>query len=168
MLRSASTASSPPWMEAWISSPPTAPVARIMATASFTRRWTPSLREAKPMSKRSRSVNGPIPANLVGLPPPEIRVKNHFTSVTPAELIHHLSTSGHKRVWLVGGSQLAASFRAAGLITEYVLSFVPLFLGTGRPLFAGIGPVENLRLVESKPYPSGWMQLRYVQAGGAS
>ena len=91
----------------------------------------------------------------------------HFTSVTPAELIHHVSAQGHKRVWLVGGSQLAASFRAAGLITEYVLSIIPVFLGAGRPLFASSGPVENLRLVESKRYPSGLVQLRYVRAAGA-
>lgn len=95
------------------------------------------------------------------------RTEVHFTSVTPAELIHHLSALDHKRVWLVGGSQLAASFRAAGLITEYVLSIIPVFLGAGRPLFATGGPVENLRLVEFKPYPSGLVQLRYVQAGGA-
>lgn len=91
----------------------------------------------------------------------------HFTSVTPVELIRHLSAAGHKRVWLVGGSQLAASFRVAGLITEYVLSIVPVFLGAGRSLFVGDGPVENLRLVETKSYPSGLVQLHYVQADNA-
>lgn len=95
--------------------------------------------------------------------PPEVR----FTSVTPAELIRHLATLGHKRVWFVGGSQLAASFRTAGLITEYVLSIVPVFLGAGRPLFAGGGPVENLRLIATQSYPSGLVQLHYVQAGSA-
>ncbi len=95
------------------------------------------------------------------------RPEVHFTSATPAELIRHIAALGHKRVWLVGGSQLAASFRAAGLITEYVLSIIPVFLGAGRPLFAGRGPVENLRLVESKPDPSGLVQVRYVQAGRA-
>lgn len=91
----------------------------------------------------------------------------HFTSLTPAELIHHVSVHGHQRVWLVGGSQLAASFRAAGLITEYVLSIIPEFLGSGRPLFARGGAVETLKLVESKPYSSGLVQLRYVRAGSA-
>ncbi|MGH8477459.1 MAG: dihydrofolate reductase family protein [Methylococcales bacterium] len=91
----------------------------------------------------------------------------YFTSVTPIELIHFVSVQGHKRVWLVGGSQLAASFRTASLITEYVLSIIPVFLGAGRPLFDSGGHVENLRLVESKPYPSGLVQVRYVRAGGA-
>ena len=94
---------------------------------------------------------------------PEVR----FTSAAPLELLGHVSSQGHKRIWLVGGSQLAASFRAAGLITEYVLSIVPVFLGAGRPLFASSGPVETLRLVESKPYPSGLVQVRYGRANGA-
>jgi len=91
----------------------------------------------------------------------------HFTSLAPVELMHHVSAQGHKRVWLVGGSQLAASFRAAGLITEYVLSIIPVFLGAGRPLFASGGSIVSLRLVESKPYPSGLVQVRYLRTGGA-
>ena len=91
----------------------------------------------------------------------------HFMSATPAELIQQVYSQGHKRVWLVGGSRLAASFRAANLITEYVLSVIPVLLGAGRPLFAGSGPMEPLRLVESIPYSAGLVQLRYVQARGA-
>lgn len=92
---------------------------------------------------------------------PEVR----FTSLAPAELFAHVASLGHRRVWLVGGSRLAASFRAAGLITEYVLSIIPVFLGAGRPLFTGPGPAEKLRLMQSKNYPSGLVQLRYVRAG---
>lgn len=91
----------------------------------------------------------------------------HFTSATPVDLIRYVAAQGHQRVWLVGGSQLAASFRAAALITEYVLSIVPVFLGAGKPLFACSSPVENLRLVESKTYPSGLVQVRYVRTNGA-
>lgn len=90
----------------------------------------------------------------------------HFTSACPVELVKQISGHGHERVWLVGGSRLAASFRAAGLIAEYVLSIIPVFLGAGRPLFAGSAPMENLRLVESKPYPSGLVQLTYLRASG--
>jgi dihydrofolate reductase len=81
--------------------------------------------------------------------------------------MRHVSAQGHKRVWLVGGSQLAASFRSAGFITEYVLSVIPVILGAGRPLFARTGPEENLRLVDSKAYPSGVLQTGYVRAGSA-
>ena len=94
---------------------------------------------------------------------PEVR----FSSAAPSALVDHLSRQGHKRVWLVGGPELAASFRATGLISEYVLSVVPVLLGAGKPLFAGAGPVEGVRLVESKQYSSGLVQLRYLRADGA-
>lgn len=84
-----------------------------------------------------------------------------LTSGTPSEVIAQLGSLGFRRVWLVGGAQMAASFRADGLITEYVLSVIPVLLGAGIPLFAGDGPRENLKLVESKSYPTGLVQLRY-------
>ncbi len=91
----------------------------------------------------------------------------HFTSATPADIVKHISSLGHNRIWLVGGSALAGSFRSAGLITEYVLSVVPVLLGAGRPLFGGNGAIEKLSLVEAKTYPNGLVQLKYTQAQGA-
>lgn len=87
-----------------------------------------------------------------------------LTSDTPSEVVAQLGARGLRRIWLAGGSQLAASFRASGLITEYVFSVVPVFLGAGKPLFATDGPKENLRLVESKSYPHGLIQLRYLRS----
>mgnify|MGYP003393555773 CR=1 FL=1 len=84
-----------------------------------------------------------------------------LTSGAPSEVVAQLSSRGIRRLWLVGGAQLAASFRAGGLITEYVLSVIPVFLGAGIPLFVGDGPKENLKLVESKTYSTGLVQLRY-------
>lgn len=87
-----------------------------------------------------------------------------LTSGTPSEVVAQLSSRGIRRVWLVGGAHLAASFRESGLITEYVLSVIPVFLGAGIPLFAASGPKENLKLVESKSYPTGLVQLRYLRS----
>jgi dihydrofolate reductase len=88
---------------------------------------------------------------------PEVR----FSSADPVELLRQIAAQGHQRVWLVGGSRLAASFRTAGLITDYVLSVVPVLLGDGRPLFGHPGPRESVRLLESRQYPRGLVQLRY-------
>lgn len=52
---------------------------------------------------------------------PEVR----FTAAAPAEVVRQIAAEGHRRVWLVGGGELAASFRAAGFITEYVLTLIP-------------------------------------------
>jgi dihydrofolate reductase len=51
--------------------------------------------------------------------------------------------------------------RAEGLISEHIVSVIPVLLGAGIPLFDGPGPFEELRLVSSRAYDSGIVQLRY-------
>jgi len=86
------------------------------------------------------------------------------TARAPVEVMDHIGKSGLKRVWLAGGGALAASFRAEGLITEYIITIVPVVLGAGVPLFADPGPPQRLQLVEEKSYPKGLVQIRYVRA----
>ena len=69
---------------------------------------------------------------------------------------------GIRRAWLVGGGKLAAAFRAEGLITEHIVSVVPVLLGSGVPLFDGPAPAEALKLLGTKAYGSGIVQLRYL------
>ena len=80
---------------------------------------------------------------------------------SPSSVVAEMQARGLRRAWLVGGGKLAAAFRAEGLITEHIVSVIPLLLGGGIPLFDGPGPRELLRLVSSKPYDSGIVQLRY-------
>jgi dihydrofolate reductase len=68
---------------------------------------------------------------------------------------------GLRRAWLVGGGKLAAAFRSERLITEHIISIVPVVLGAGIPLFEGPGAAQQLRLVSSRAYPSGIVQMRY-------
>lgn len=84
-----------------------------------------------------------------------------MTSANPAEVLVELDHMGLKRAWLVGGSELAGSFRQARLISEYIVSVTPVILGSGIPILAPAGPSERLRLMECRPYPSGLIQLRY-------
>jgi len=88
---------------------------------------------------------------------PEVTV----TADTPERAVSVLDALGLRRVWLVGGGQLAGAFRAAGLITEYIVTVLPVVLGAGTPLFAAPGPREDLRLVDSKKYVGGLVQLCY-------
>jgi dihydrofolate reductase len=91
---------------------------------------------------------------------PEVRL----TSKSPCEIVAELQAENLNRVWLVGGGQLAASFRAQGLITEYMIAVIPTILGTGIPLFGATGAQESLKLVECKPYPGGVVLLRYLKS----
>jgi riboflavin biosynthesis pyrimidine reductase len=98
------------------------------------------------------------------------------TAQPPREVAAELEARGIRRAWLVGGGQLAAAFRAEGLINEYIASIIPVILGAGIPLFDA--PAEDLRgfpktsevstapevlkLVEHKTYANGVVQLRYI------
>lgn len=86
------------------------------------------------------------------------------TGNTPAKVVNEMQARGLRRAWLVGGGKLAAAFRAEGLITEHIVSIVPVLLGAGIPLFDGPGARENLRLVGSRAYSTGIVQLRYARA----
>lgn len=72
-----------------------------------------------------------------------------------------INERGLERAWLVGKAALATSFRSNGLITEYLISVIPTFLGAGIPLFRPGGPIEKLSLVENKPFDTSLMQIRY-------
>lgn len=84
-----------------------------------------------------------------------------LTSEAPARVIESIHARGFERVWLVGGGELAASFRQAGLITRYMIAVVPIVLGGGIPLFADSPRQDRLRLVRARPFPSGIVQLEY-------
>jgi dihydrofolate reductase len=48
-----------------------------------------------------------------------------------------------------------------GVVDEFRLSVHPVILGEGKPLFAEIKQRVNLKLIESKTYASGVVQLIY-------
>ena len=75
-----------------------------------------------------------------------------------------MKARGLRRAWLVGGGKLAGAFRAERLITEHIVSIVPVVLGAGIPLFDGPGPMQQLTLLSARAYANGIVQLRYRAA----
>ena len=86
-----------------------------------------------------------------------------LTDRNPHEVVNELKARNLHRAWLVGGGELARSFQSTGHISEYIVSVVPVILGRGIPMLASGGTFRALKLVESTPYPSGIVQLRYLQ-----
>jgi|SRR5438105_15583351 len=85
-----------------------------------------------------------------------------LTSQSPGEVIELLGSRSLHRAWLMGGGKLAASFHAAHLISRYMITVLPIVLGSGIPVFAPhASPLGRLRLVEAKPFKSGVVQLTY-------
>ena len=64
-------------------------------------------------------------------------------------------------IWLLGGGEILSLFLNADLVDEIILSVHPIILGKGIPLFNNIEKSVKLRLLESIPFESGLVQLRY-------
>ena len=62
----------------------------------------------------------------------------------------------------VGGLLLASSLASAGLIDEYRLYYVPIFLGSGKAAFSQIQTRVRLKPVETRTFSSGTVLLRCV------
>lgn len=85
-----------------------------------------------------------------------------LTSDDPTEVVADLAARGLRRVWLMGGGELAASFLERGLVTRHQVFVVPVVLGGGIPLFGSFGgdPVDLL-LTGTHRYANGIVRLEY-------
>jgi dihydrofolate reductase len=77
------------------------------------------------------------------------------------DAIRALKAQPGKDIVTTGSIRLARALIAAGLVDEYRLFVYPVVLGRGERLFADATEVPRLRLVESRPFRSGIVLLRY-------
>jgi len=80
------------------------------------------------------------------------------------EEIKRMKNEQGKNIWLYGGASLITSFVNLGLVDEYRLSVHPVILGAGKPLFADINHRVGLKLVGTRKFASGVVQLCYQDA----
>jgi dihydrofolate reductase len=79
-----------------------------------------------------------------------------------AELIDEmLASAGGRRLWVVGGGNVASQFADAGLLQEVRVTIVPVALGVGKPLFERPLPGGAMRLVAVLPRRNGMVELDY-------
>jgi len=69
-----------------------------------------------------------------------------FVSGAPADHREVIESAAAERdVWVLGGGALAAAFADDGMLDELTVTFAPVFLGSGRPLYGG---ARELQLLE--------------------
>ena len=76
------------------------------------------------------------------------------------EVLAGLAAEGCRHVYLDGGAVIRAGLRE-GVIDSLTLSVLPVVLGKGVRLFEDGLPRSDWRLEDTRPLPSGVVQLRY-------
>ncbi len=69
-----------------------------------------------------------------------------------------------KDIWLYGGASSTKTFIHESLIDRYQLSVHPIALGRGKPLFETLDARLPLRLIKTRTFRSGVVQLVYEPA----
>ncbi|MDI4643622.1 dihydrofolate reductase family protein [Cohnella hashimotonis] len=77
------------------------------------------------------------------------------------EEVDRIKNKPGKDIWLYGGASLITTFIRLGLVDEFRLSVHPVVLGEGKPLFVDVRQRLNLKLVDTKSFSSGVVQLIY-------
>jgi dihydrofolate reductase len=91
------------------------------------------------------------------------QVDHHVTMINDHILdqVNELKKQPGKDIWLYGGSSLITTFINLGLVDEFRLSIHPVILGEGKPLFIDINQRQDLKLIQTKTFSSGVVQLCY-------
>ncbi len=62
---------------------------------------------------------------------------------------------------VMGSGQIVSQFASAGLVDSYTLPVVPVVLGKGRSMFAGVEQPFDLKLTNTRPFKNGIVVLSY-------
>lgn len=90
-----------------------------------------------------------------------------FVSDPVENVVESLRSQAFQHVWLVGGGELIRSFLAQDLINEHIISFIPVILGAGIPLYPPPNPQQRLELIGSQQFESGLVQAHYRSIANA-
>ncbi|MDR6806570.1 dihydrofolate reductase [Dyadobacter sp. BE34] len=78
-----------------------------------------------------------------------------------AEGIMQLKAEPGKPIVAIGGAEFMQNLIATGLIDEYHLAVHPVALGSGFPIFTGLGMPLYLKLIDVKSFPGGIVVQSY-------
>jgi len=76
-------------------------------------------------------------------------------------LIEDLKSVEGKNIYCDGGAQIVKLLMEKNLIDEYIISIIPVMLGSGKRLFLGNTPFIKLKALPAKTFDTGLVQLHY-------
>lgn len=92
--------------------------------------------------------------------------KTLFYSGNLKELILKLKQEEGKNIFIDGGAEVVNLLLNEHLIDEFIISLIPVFVGSGTRLFKDGRPGENLELISVKNFDTGLVQLHYKTKKG--
>lgn len=96
-------------------------------------------------------------------PKPSIGL-THFYTEDLLQLITDLKEKEGKNIFIDGGAQIVNELLKFSLIDEFMISVIPVLLGNGVKLFESNRPQNVLKMIETKTFDTGLVQLHYKKA----
>jgi dihydrofolate reductase len=84
-----------------------------------------------------------------------------FFNGNPGELIQQLKEQKGKNIFCDGGAEIIHELLQQNLVDRYIVSVIPILVGSGIALFKSGRPQQHLQLTRSTTFPSGLVQLWY-------
>lgn len=83
-----------------------------------------------------------------------------YTNDDVSSLISRLQERQGSDIWLVGGGELVADFLDADLVDEMIISYAPVIIGEGIPMYPRVIKETKFKLLEQKTYGQ-FVQVHY-------
>ena len=94
---------------------------------------------------------------------PAINKTNFYTGNLKA-LIMKLKTETGADIFIDGGAEIINEILKDKLIDEFIISIIPILLGDGTKLFKDGRPEQELKLISTRHFEKGLVQLHYERA----
>ncbi|WML41589.1 dihydrofolate reductase family protein [Neobacillus sp. OS1-2] len=88
-----------------------------------------------------------------------------FINDSILEEVNKLKNTSGKDIWLYGGASLITTFINLGLVDEFRLCVHPVVLGEGKPLFMDVKQRIHLKMIQTRTFSSGVVQMIYHRIG---
>lgn len=105
--------------------------------------------------------HAPLDSYIITRTPRQDIDKIKFYTGNLKKLILRLKKQRGKNIFIDGGAEIVNELLKEKLIDQIYLSIVPILLGDGVRLFKDGLPEQNLRLINSKQFETGLIQLQY-------
>ncbi|MDU1892547.1 MAG: dihydrofolate reductase family protein [Dysgonomonas sp.] len=85
----------------------------------------------------------------------------HFISMNVTETITNLQKEKGKDIWLFGGGEIISLLLNNNLVDEMIITYIPIVLGDGIPLFPLNTKESAWNLTKCETYENGTYQVKY-------